>query len=188
MIATDSWTWLMCFLIKKVLLQTTDELDAYRLLSLLYSPSIYASIDKDNCRVQISVYSLRSTHLLDYLRKAMTSYREVAQVVEPIILQVIKLQHPSFDILRIITLDLFTEPFLLDNMSNQAMSDMVAQLPLGPWLAVVGNLVKEGAIKDDTSMAGLLMNVTEMGYIQHGKYLDDHVLVWYNMTVTMQCY
>ncbi|ORE07744.1 HECT-domain-containing protein [Rhizopus microsporus var. microsporus] len=185
MIATDSWTWLMCFLIKKVLLQTTDELNAYRLLSLLYNPSMYALVDKDNCRVQILVYSLRSTYLLDYLRRAMTSYREVAQIVESIILQVISLRHPSFDVLRIITLDLFTEPFLLDNMSNQAMSDMVTQLPLGPWLVVVGDLVKEGAIKDDASMAGLLMNVTEMGYIQHGKYLDDHVLAKYAKAIQL---
>lgn len=76
-------------------------------------------------------------------------------------------------LIRMITTEILTEPFLLDNISHSLITELVVHLPLKDVLDAVSNLFRDNTQNlDDMAVAGLLMNVTQMGNIESGKYLD----------------
>lgn len=169
MFMTASWTWLVRFLIKKVLLESLDDVDCCYLLASFFDSSLYPT---SSDYVEMILFTLHRTQLLYYVRKRTVRSKESASILEPIYVECIKASHSS-ELLRVITLDLFTEPFLLDNLSHQVALKILTYLPFNEWLCTIIDLGKSGYLKHDLAVAGLLMNVTEVCNIEQGKYLDE---------------
>ncbi|KAG1456477.1 hypothetical protein G6F46_003782 [Rhizopus delemar] len=169
MFMTASWTWLVRFLIKKVLLESLDDVDCCCLLASFFDSSLYPT---SSDYVDMILFNLQHTQLLYYVRKRTVCSKESASILEPIYVECIKASHSS-ELLRVITLDLFTEPFLLDHLSHQVALKILTYLPFNEWLCTIIDLGKSGYLKHDLAVAGLLMNVTEMCNIEQGKCLDE---------------
>jgi hypothetical protein len=89
------------------------------------------------------------------------------------------------DLLHRITTQLLTQPFLLDALSDQTVSQLVIQLPLKDILETVSKLfLNDRQVLDDMAVVGLLMNITKMGDVESGKYLND-VLTQYAKAVQL---
>jgi hypothetical protein len=76
-------------------------------------------------------------------------------------------------LLRMLVVELFTQPFLLDTMSTKLIEELAVQLPLKDLLVTVSNMfIDKTHTLSDISVAGLLMNITELSDIESGKHLD----------------
>lgn len=83
-------------------------------------------------------------------------------------------------LLRMITVELLTEPFLLDNLSSKIIAELVVQLPLKDLLMTVTSLFyTDQHTWEDRAVAGLLMNVTELSDFESGTYLDGALVSFF---------
>jgi hypothetical protein len=80
-------------------------------------------------------------------------------------------------LLRMLVVELFTQPFLFDNLSNQLVKELVIKLPLKDVLTTVSTMfINKTQTLDDISIAGLLMNITELSDVDSGKQLDGIIV------------
>lgn len=180
-----------------------------QLLSLLIVPTTYPRNKDDEARIRILTFSLFNTNLFTTVKQTVTNSRKksVRTSMENIIYQLATLYAPYYYntspliekyqkksntqyltrsvLIRMITLELLTQPFLLDSISPHILTQLVVQLPLKEILYSVSDLyLKNDTRLDDMAVAGLLMNITEMGDIESGKYLDG-VLTEYAKAVQL---
>ncbi|GAA5813710.1 hypothetical protein MFLAVUS_007197 [Mucor flavus] len=192
----DSWVWLACLLIKKALLPSINRQSSSQLLSLLIDSSTYPNQTSDENRIRLITFTLFNTNMLAELKNLITQSGNPHSVaIENILYQLTKLLPPYYYptslliekyqrkhstkyltrplLIRMITTEILTEPFLLDNISHSLITELVVHLPLKDVLDAVSNLFRDNTQNlDDMAVAGLLMNVTQMGNIESGKYLD----------------
>lgn len=165
-------------------------------LSLLIDSNTYPNKKNDENRIRLITFILCNTDLLNVMKNViMQSPNNVA--METILYQITTFLPPYYystplliekyqrnrsnsnyltrpTLLRMITTELLTEPFLLDNISPPLVTELVVQLPLKEVLDTISNLFTDSSYKlNDMIVAGLLMNITQMGDIDSGKYLSD---------------
>jgi hypothetical protein len=88
------------------------------------------------------------------------------------------------NLVRMLTLDLLAEPFLLDHVSSETITQLTKQLPLKDVLDSVTELFMDPNVKlEDTAVAGLLMNITIMGDVGSGTFIDSILVKSFNPTM-----
>lgn len=170
-----------------------------QLLSLLIDPVTYPKHKEDENRIRLITFALFSTDLLSRMKDAITNPSSNTTPIENILFQLAiffppyyystsllieKYQKKSSTkyltrpiLLRMITVELLTKPFLLDNLSSRIVTEVVIQLPLKDILDTVASLFFDNNQSlDDMAVAGLLMNITELSDIESGKYLDGSLV------------
>ncbi|KAI9334179.1 hypothetical protein BD770DRAFT_402519 [Pilaira anomala] len=192
----DSWIGLVCLLIKKVVLPSINNPSSNQFLSLLIDSNTYPNKKNDENRIRLITFVLCNTDLLSVMKNVIMQLpNNVA--MEAILYQIATFLPPYYystplliekyqrnrnnsnyltrpTLLRMITTELLTEPFLLDNISPQLVTELVVQLPLKEVLDTISNLFTDSSYKlNDMVVAGLLMNITQMGDIDSGKYLSN---------------
>jgi hypothetical protein len=185
-----------------------------QLLSLLIDPTTYPRNKDDENRIRIITFALLNTNLLSTIKdtfiiicSTIDGPSSASVDMENIIYQLATLYPPYYynsssliakykknsntqyltrsALLRMITVELLTQPFLLEHMSSRVVTELVIQLPLKDVLDTVSDFFFRNDTKlDDKDVAGLLMNITEMGDIESGKYLDG-VLTEYAKAVQL---
>lgn len=147
-----------------------EKLEDKKLKGLLIEKIILDHLsDLDCCRLLVSVGCPAST-------RSMIKVREATMTGSMEILDVFYLDWIQPELLKPLTMYVFTQPFLLDHLS--VVPEMVARLPLNDWLEMVIEMVEGGEIVEDEAVAGLLMNLTEICQIEQARYLKkDDVLV-----------
>ncbi|KAG2200529.1 hypothetical protein INT47_012315 [Mucor saturninus] len=197
----DSWIWIACLLIKKVLLQSIkSHAPACQLLSLLIDPMTYPQHQNDRNRMRLVTFALFNTDLLRQIKDVVMLHTTMEKgPLENIVFQLATLS-PPYDyptsllvqtygknkkitqyltrplLVRMLTLELLTQPFLLDHLSHHLATALVTHLPLKGILDTTATLFyhEDGQQQrlQNMAVAGLLMNITELSDIDSGKYLD----------------
>ncbi|RCI03085.1 hypothetical protein CU098_001743, partial [Rhizopus stolonifer] len=155
-----------------------EKLEDKKLKGLLIEKIILDHLsDLDCCRLLVSVGCPAST-------RSMIKVREATMTGSMEILDVFYLDWIQPELLKPLTMYVFTQPFLLDHLS--VVPEMVARLPLNDWLEMVIEMVEGGEIVEDEAVAGLLMNLTEICQIEQARYLKkDDVLTNYIKAVQL---
>lgn len=184
----DSWIWLTCLLIKRVLLKSTELLNAALYLHLLMGPSVY--MREEYCR-RIITFALYNTPLLSILKDNISTVNTMECILQKLVefnppyeyppsLLVQKFHSNSTPryltrpaLIRMLVVKVFTQPFLLDNLKSDFIKFLTTRLPLRDVLLTISNLYHENTEKlDDLAVAGLLMNITTLADVDSGKHLD----------------
>jgi hypothetical protein len=88
------------------------------------------------------------------------------------------------NLVRMLTLDLLAEPFLLDHISSATITQLTKQLPLKDVLDSVAELFTDPNVKlEGTAVAGLLMNITIMVDVGSGTFTDSTFVMSFNPTM-----
>lgn len=175
-------------------------------MSLLIDPITYPKHKEDENRMRLITFTLLNTDLLNTIKKAlMENETQNKAPIENILSQLTNLSPPYYYstsllietyqknktspyltrplLLRMITLELLTQPFLLDHLSHRMVTDLATKLPFKDMLnTAVGLFYDEHVHLDDMAVAGLLMNMTELSDIDSGKYLDGALV-----SLTLYC-
>ncbi|KAI8083325.1 uncharacterized protein B0P05DRAFT_51125 [Gilbertella persicaria] len=193
----DSWVWLVCLLIKKVLLPSIKHPSASHLFSRLLN-------DSDH-HIRIMTFTLYHTSVFKTIKEAFELFPDT---VESILYQYVVF-YPPYDyptsslmeqyggrnrhaiymtrpaLLECITRQLLTDPFFFDHFNNRSavVHAWSTQLPLKDMLATVIDLFPSYNL-DPEDIAGLLINLTEMGEADSGKHLSG-VLTMYAKAVQL---
>jgi ubiquitin-protein ligase E3 C len=169
---------------------------SFQLVSLLLNSSTYPHRQEDEKRIRIITYALHNTALLKSMKHAILSSTTGSTAIEEGLLQLVALKPPYYyttspliekhqtrpatryltrpNLVRMLTLDLFAEPFLLDHTSSATITQLTKQLPLNDVLESVTELFMDPNVAlSDTAVAGLLMNITIMGDVESGVHIDN---------------
>ncbi|OBZ83104.1 hypothetical protein A0J61_08847 [Choanephora cucurbitarum] len=184
---SDSGIWLLCLLIKKVLLPSLASTEATQLLAYAFT-----HLDNPETHSRILTYALYHTNLLNDLKETQKPYSDT---IESIFYQCIAF-NPPYDytpsgliqqygstckhtpymtrpvLLDKITRELLTDPFFFDQFKDHDKTRQIwaTQLPLEDTLSTVIGLFPDPKL-ESTDLAGLLINITGMGETDSGKRL-----------------
>ncbi|KAI8364309.1 hypothetical protein EDC96DRAFT_553583 [Choanephora cucurbitarum] len=184
---SDSGIWLLCLLIKKVLLPSLASTEATQLLAYAFT-----HLDNPETHSRILTYALYHTNLFNDLKETQKPYSDT---IESILYQCITFNPPydytpsaliqQYDstckhtpymtrsvLLEKITRELLTDPFFFDQFKDHDKTRQVwaTRLPLEDILSTVIGLFPDPKL-ESTDLAGLLINITGMGETDSGKRL-----------------
>lgn len=180
-----------------------------QLLFLLLDPSTYPNHHQDESRMRIITFALHNTTLLKSIKYTILSQSSFLNnsVIERALLQLVGLNPPYYyptspliekyqkrpitqyltrsNIVRMLTLDLLTEPFLLDHVSGTTIAELTKLLALNDVLDSINKLFMDSNVTlDDAAVAGLLMNITIMGSIESGVHIDSVLVKLLHFSIT----
>ncbi|KAI8346171.1 hypothetical protein BD560DRAFT_450527 [Blakeslea trispora] len=181
---SDNDIWLLCLLIKKVIMPSLALTEATNLLACVFQ------LPNQETHVRILTFTLYRTHLL----KDLKEMQPFSDTIQSILYQCITF-NPPYDytstliqhyggtgrralymtrtaLLQMIVRELLTDPFFFDQFQdrNKTIQTWAIQLPLEQILSTVIELFPNPKL-DATSLAGLLINITGMGETDSGKRL-----------------
>lgn len=155
------------------------------LLSLLFNPSTYPNPE---IRTRILTYTIYNTTLFTSIKNTIMTHPQLKQDMEFILVQLATLYPPYYYptsqliesyqkrpksqyitrdmLLKKLILEVFIEPFFIDTLSHSVTTQLVIQLP---FKSVLENIVHLDIKLENIQVAGLLMNVTELGDIDQEK-------------------
>ena len=163
------------------------------MLSLLFNPATYPQGEQSELRIRIITFALRKANLLSAVRERILNSSD--SYMENILSQLASFNPPYYYsdspliekykrshraeyltrplLSRMISVEILTRPFLLDHMSSHTVETLVIQLPLKDVLDTLPDLLLENDKLTDLDIAGLLMNIMELGDVGSRKYLDS---------------
>lgn len=165
------------------------------ILFRLFDPSTYPKSNQE-IRVRIMTFAIYQTTLFTSVKNTIMSHTTLKTEMEYILLQLASFNPPYYYstsaliqqyqkrpqsvyvtrdvILQKLVLEVFTEPFLLDTLAHSVTTKLVVELPFKCLLNnIIQLLTQQQHELKNYAITGLLMNVTELGDIENGKYLNS---------------
>ncbi|KAI8970934.1 hypothetical protein BDB01DRAFT_812998 [Pilobolus umbonatus] len=178
--ASESWVWLVCLLAKKVILPDIKSNDSgCYLLSVVLNPSCYPDAVEDRHRLRIMNYTIYHTPILETLGYIISTSEHSKQDAYSLLHYILlSTMHPSFQSTTALPLMVATHllkwPFFIDNLSRNSVHQFIQCLSYDSLLNQTIVLLQGTQHElDDTSIAGLLMNITQLGDIDSGILLKN---------------
>ncbi|KAI7903093.1 uncharacterized protein BX663DRAFT_536455 [Cokeromyces recurvatus] len=208
--AVDSWVRLCCLMIKKVLLpniENSSSISSSQFLLYLLDSTTYFKGKEDENRIHIITFTLYYTKLLDCIKHSIMNSDYKIHMMESILMNLVTFYPPYYystssliekyaikqnymtraNLLRMLLTELFTVPFLLDNMSDkQIITQLTIQLPFKDLLETITTLFIDSQNNlDDLAIAGLLINITTLGDTEDGQPLEGDILTNYAKVIQL---